>query len=423
VVDAVSRATTSIHRGAFIFSTRINLFGLGLLGFWTVINVLLLPTMAQKTAPTSLTGSAVGFISLVGIGLAMIVQLVAGRVSDAWRHDDARRPFIVAGLVLIVPGSAIFGFASSLPLLLLGFVLLQVATNVSQAAFQALIPDLVDEDERGVASGVKNGLSVLGSVLGLLGGEGLYALTNSAPVAVAYVALLLVVTGALTVYWTPKSSSPGNGQPDSIKEAFSIPAMLDEFRQVLDTRVTFRLAVIAQFLFLLGTYPAQRFLLLFLQDRFGDDVQVWVAVGGAAAILVAVLAAIAGGALSDIVGRRNVLIGSAVIGSSGLVLIGFASTMLIAAIAGTLIATGLGAFQAVNWALMNDDLPAGQPASALGIANIATTGAGAMAGLFGPLADLVNAVAPAATYQTLFTLAGIIAILSILPLRRVVESR
>ncbi|HEU0165103.1 MAG TPA: MFS transporter [Thermomicrobiales bacterium] len=422
MVDAVTKATTSIRRGALIFYTQINLFGLGLLGFWTVINVLLLPTMAQDMAPASLTGSAVGLISVVGIGLAMIVQLVAGRASDAWRHDDARRPFIVAGLVLIVPGSAIFGFASSFPLLLLGFVLLQVATNISQAAFQALIPDLVDEDERGIASGVKNGLSVLGAVVGLLGGEGLYALTNSAPVAVAYVALLLVVTGALTAYWAPKSSSPEGGDPGSIREAFSIPSMLDEFRQVLDTRVTFRLAVIAQFLFFLGTYPAQRFLLLFLEDRFGDDARIWVAVGGAAAILVAVIAAIAGGALSDVIGRRNVLIGSAVIGSSGLVLIGFAPTILIAGIAGSLIAVGLGAFQSVNWALMNDDLPEGQPAGALGIANVATTGAGAVAGLFGPFADLVNAVAPAATYQALFAVAGLIAVLSVLPLRRVVES-
>jgi dipeptide/tripeptide permease len=110
------------------------------------------------------------------------------------------------------------------------------------------------------------------------------------------------------------------------------------------------------------------------------------------------------------------------IGSIGLVLIGFSPTLSFAALAGGLIAIGLGAFQAANWALMNDDLPKGQSAGTLGVANIATAGAGTVAGLFGPLADAVDALVPQATYQVLFGLAGVVAVLALIPLSRVTRT-
>jgi MFS family permease len=102
-------------------------------------------------------------------------------------------------------------------------------------------------------------------------------------------------------------------------------------------------------------------------------------------------------------------------------IIGFSPVIGIAGLAGGLIATGLGAFQSVNWALMNDDLPAGQSAGALGVANIATAGAGTVAGLFGPLVDGMNAIFPQGTHQVVFALAGVMVFVSLVPLRRVSE--
>lgn len=55
------------------------------------------------------------------------------------------------------------------------------------------------------------------------------------------------------------------------------------------------------------------------------------------------------------------------------------------------------------------------------MANIATAGAGALAGLYGPIVDIMNAVFPAGTYQVLFGLAAAVAALALLPLRRVGE--
>lgn len=423
MVTAAFNARESIDRDRLVFFSKINLFGLGLLGFWTVIDTLLLPDLAKRTAPASLTGSAIGLISVIGVGLAALIQPVAGRVSDAWRGDDTRRPFILTGLVLLTPGLVIFGIGANFFFVLAGFVLLQVATNIAQAAFQALIPDLVDEDRRGAASGVKNTLSVLGAAVGLLGGQGIKSLTGSNWLTLVYLGILITGTGLLTVYWTPPSASTAKDRPPTIRAALDLHNMIGQFRRVLRTHRTFRLAIAAQFLFLLGSYPAQRFLLLFLRDRFGSGIEQRASVGVVLAIALAVISALIAGALSDAIGRKPVLVFSVITGSIGLMLIGFSHTLSFAALAGGLIAVGLGAFQAANWALMNDDLPQGQSASTLGVANIATAGAGTIAGLFGPLADAIDALIPQATYQVLFGLAGIVALLGLIPLSRVSESR
>jgi len=408
---------------AIRFFAQINLFGLGLLGFWTVIDTLLLPDMAARLAPPTLTASAVGLISVVGVGLAILVQPVAGRVSDALQRDDARRPFIILGLGVLVPGAVLFGWSPDFWALLAGFTVMQLGTNIAQAAFQALIPDLVDEHQRGVASGVKNLLSLLGAAIGLLGGAAIHTLTGSTALTLLFLLLLIGATGLATVRWSPPSHAGRHAeQAGSIRAALDVRRMIGEFRNVLAQHRTLRLAIVTQFLFMLGTYPAQRFLLLFLRDRFGNQAEVRASIGGVGAILLAVIGALAAGALSDAMPRTSVLMAAIVTGGAGLIVIGFSPTLAVAGLAGGLIAIGLGSFQAVNWALITDDLPSGQEAAALGIANIATAGAGTAAGLFGPLVDGINAVFPQGTYQTLFGLAGCIALLSIVPLRRIAAS-
>ena len=402
------------------FFSKINIYGFGLLVFWTVANITLLPTRVDETAPRQLQGSALGLISFLGVGFAVFIQPIAGRLSDAWPGADKRRPFIIAGTLLVIPGLILFGAARGFTILLLGFILMQLATNISQAGFQAFIPDLVDEDQRGIASGVKNILSVLGTAFGLIGAQALFAINASSTWVVLYIGTVLVITGALTVIWVPRISGKRSGRwREAITTALSPHNVREEVSGTLREHAMFRFGVLAQFLFMLGTYPAQRFLLLFLRDRFGDNAISLAAIGGLLAIVLAIAAAGVAGVLSDIIGRSKVLIGTAIIGSFGMILIGFSPTLSFAAVAGGLIAAGYGAFLSVNWALLNDDLPEGQSAAALGVANIATAGAGAMAGLFGPIVDVMNAIFPQGTYEVLFGVAGIVAALSIWPLRRI----
>ncbi|HKG26093.1 MAG TPA: MFS transporter, partial [Thermomicrobiales bacterium] len=334
---------------------------------------------------------------------------------------DRRRPFVIGGTVAALPFLVVFGWAPGLALVMLGYAGMQIALNVAQAAFQAFIPDLVPREERGVVSGAKNLLSVVGAAVGLLGARGLLALGFGTGAVLAFLAAALLTTAVLTWVWVPVPPRPSKPRQPLLK-ALDPRRLWSSSVETFRRHRTFRYAVIAQFLFMLGTYPAQRFLLFLLEDRFGDENAVQRAsVGLVAAIVCAAIAAGFAGAISDHTGRLPVLYATVVCGVAGMVGIGVAPTPLLVGAFGVILAIGVGAFQAVNWALLSDDMPEGEGARAFGLANIATAGAGALAGLFGPMVDVVDLVLPDGAYGLTFGLAALFVLASVLPLRRVDE--
>ncbi|HET8523579.1 MAG TPA: MFS transporter [Thermomicrobiales bacterium] len=408
----------------FWFAVKLNIYGFGLMALWNTVNTVLLPQRVQATAPAALEGSALGLVSLVGIGLAAVIQPIAGRVSDRASLPDRRKPFIIIGTALAIPLLLIVGWAPIFAGLLVAYVLLQIATNVAQAAFQALIPDIVPEEGRGLSSGVKNTLSVLGAAVGLIGARVLAGVGAPAILEFVYLGFLLGFTAYLTNRWVPRVKPlPKDEQASSWIELFDVGGLWRSFTKTLRDHPLFRRAVIAQFFFLLGTYPAQRFLLYFLRDRLGGGAEQGASVGLVAAIAVAALAAVAGGGLSDQVGRRPMLVGCVILAAAGMAGLAVSPTLLPIAISGGMVAMGVGAFQAVNWALLSDDMPAGHAARAYGVANVATAGSSALAGLFGPLVDLLNSVLPGSAYTITFSLAALIILVSLIPLYRTDEYR
>src|SRR5215218_8930863 len=68
-----------------------------------------LPMRVNDTAPKSIEGTALGLVSLIGIGVAAIAQPVAGRANDLSRLPNRRSLYIVAGTVLCLPWLVLFG--------------------------------------------------------------------------------------------------------------------------------------------------------------------------------------------------------------------------------------------------------------------------------------------------------------------------
>jgi MFS family permease len=396
---------------------QMNIYGLGLLALWNTVNIVLLPDQVEATVRSGWRGTALGAITLIGIGVATIAQPFFGRMSDNAPLSDRRRPFILLGTALIVPGLAVFGWAPTFAALVIAYVLMQLAGNLAQAAFQALIPDLVDEQSRGLASGVKNAVAVIGSAIGLLGARALLDLPNGLAATLAYEALILIAVAALTFRWVPPIPPlPDQKRIQSLWEAIDPRAVWQDSTRIFKTQRIFRKAVFGQFLLLLGAYPAQRFLLFFLKDRFGiDDPAQTTAIALLVATLFGALAAATAGGLSDRLGRIPVIRLSIVIVAIGLVGIALSPSVNAATFAGGILGLGVGMFFSANWALLSDDIPLGQGARAYGLANIATAGASALAGLFGPLVDFANGHFPDATYPITFGLAAAIALTSLKP--------
>ena len=73
-------------------------------------------------------------------------------------------------------------------------------------------------------------------------------------------------------------------------------------------------------------------------------------------------------------------------------------------IAASILGIATGAFSSTNWALATDLVTKGNEARYLGLANMATAGAGALAGFMGPLIDRYEIVSKDLGYQIMLIL-------------------
>lgn len=418
LMKPAAAASSSSRKASLLFSTRLNVFGVGLGALWITLNTIILPERVADVTSSATKGTALGVVSLIGIGGAALFQPIAGFLSDRSQLSDRRQPYIVGGAAVVVLGIGGFGLAGNLILLLLAYPLMQLASNAAQAAFQALIPDLVPADGRGLASGVKNALNVVGIGIGLIASQLVLSATDSIGLTLTFLALVLIGSAALDLWWVPSvpPKSPDR-RADQVSAIERLRSLMTSSAEAFRSDRTFANAILAQFFFLLGIYPVQRFLVYFVEGRFGiDNIGVNAGAYLAGAAVLGIIAALLSGHLSDDLGRVPILRGSVLIAALGILGVAVLPTLLTTAIAGVLVVIGIGSFMAVNWALISESIPDGKGAQYFALANIATAGASALAGLFGPLADAVNAITPGNSYSIAFIIGAAISLTTLRPL-------
>ncbi|HEX7567821.1 MAG TPA: MFS transporter [Anaerolineaceae bacterium] len=141
----------------------------------------LLPFLIVMYMPADYKNTYLATIRVVGLAVAMLVQPLAGYLSDrSLSRFGRRRPFIFASAVLNVAFLAVMGastmfmnspldgffqttfaISAAFAILFLGNILQQISSNIGQGALQGLIPDIVPESQRGFSSGVKSTFEVL----------------------------------------------------------------------------------------------------------------------------------------------------------------------------------------------------------------------------------------------------------------------
>jgi MFS family permease len=134
-----------------------------------VLTPVLVPFLVALFMPAAQKNSYLATVRMIGLAVAMLVQPLAGMLSDrSTSRWGRRRPFIAVGalfnivFLLIIGASPAFlgpghaGAGRAYLALVAGMALLQASANVAQGALQGLIPDIVPEHQRGRASGVKS---------------------------------------------------------------------------------------------------------------------------------------------------------------------------------------------------------------------------------------------------------------------------
>jgi len=96
------------------------------------------------------------------------------------------------------------------------------------------------------------------------------------------------------------------------------------------------------------------------------------------------------------------MVAGALLSAAGALPLIWVASRLEIALFGSLLSLGSAAFTGANWALTADLAPKEEAARFFGLANFGTAGAAAAAGLFGPLMDGANRLAPGSGFPLLF---------------------
>lgn len=436
-----------------------------------VLTPLVVPLLVQRFVGEAAKGTYVGTMRLWALMAALLFQALMGVLSDRSRLPwGRRRPFILIGTIGEVFVFALIGLTAGMEGMsgywfLFGlFILSMLTSNTSHAATNALIPDLVPDEKKGIFSGIKAALELpiplifVSFVIGRVVAKGNLQLalillslvmllsmgltmfvrekrlrTEAKPIdwsalgrlglmTVSFTLLILAVGAGVRAF---RGWAQGLARANAIA-AVGVAGVLGMSLAVIAgvwfaTRIalgelasenrSFRWWVVNRLAFLVGANNMAAFMVFFLQEKFPDFSQARAA-GPAATILMFVgifilVTALPGGWLADRIGKKRVIFVSGLLASAGTFVVVFAPSLQPIYLGGSIIGAGVGLFYAASWALGTQMVPSRRAGQLLGIQNLAGAGAGAVgAYIGGPIADEMS-------YSLLIGLYGLIMLLSV----------
>jgi len=394
-----SKTNIHVSRQGFhgIDYIKITIFGFALSALWSSLHTIILPLRLLDFVAESQKNTYLGLITFTGLLLAIIVQPIAGAISDhsgfSWGR---RRPYILIGTILVVlllPG---IGFCGSYVAIFIIYCLVQISSNTAHGPYQAFIPDLVPDGRRGLASGVKTLLEILGGVALLYPvaffmdrystGEGASWLWVALS-ALAIALLGVMIATVITVRERPGVSGSQLPLLSTLYKSFQIDIKANR---------NFVWFLVSRLFILMAFTTLQTFALYFLRDVVGVASPAAATAKFSIVAVAGMLAAVyPAGRLSDRVGRQPIAVTSGLLSALGISLIFlFQHSYILIMLCGGLVGIAFGAFMSTNWALATDLVAKGEEARYLGLTNLATAGGGALARLIGPVIDFFN------TYDT-----------------------
>lgn len=473
----------------------LNGYQLGLSMASNVISPLLLPALVLLYMPPEKKNTYTALVYVAGLAVAMFIQPVMGMLSDrSTSKYGRRRPFIFWGALLniaflgIVGASLFFkdsplngffqttfGVSASLVVLLIGIILLQFSSNISQAGQQGLIPDVVVEQQRGRASGIKSVMEMLPAALVLL----ISPLLDKQMFWVVIIILMAtyLVTMLVTVFFTheePLKEKPPRPEGRPILRMLLLTVIFVGVTQLAlwlvtssgkwlpaaTTSLTLRIIVVGlmglvgmagsiiigvyfgaqvgigkeaksqmsfiwwvvtRLLFLAAIGSVRNFAMFFVKDVLNVPNPATVTTYLTAVIFIFLLiTSVVGGYLSDRIGRKKLLAAAGLVALLGTVILVFSRTIPMVMFAGVFLGLGTGTFMASNWALGTDLVPQKDAGRYLGISNLAGAGAGIVgSSIGGPIADYFNAIQHGLGYPVIFALYGGLFLFSVLLLPKI----
>jgi len=316
---------------------------------------------------------------------------------------------------------AILAWSGSLAAVVIGYVGLQMASNIAHGPMQGLLPDLVPDEQMGSASGLKNLMDMGGLIIASLAAGHLLSPDDRHPIGIIMVVMLVLAASACVTFLTtreqPSLAVSKSKKPFSLRKGFEID---------IKNHKSFFWLILSRLVFLLGVYGIQTFAQYYIRDVMQAANPVKATGDLMAALAVALVAcALLGGWLTDRFGERRVLVLASLITAIGCILLVQARDLGTLTLYGGVMGAGIGFFLTSNWSLASRLAPKGQAGKFLGLTNIATAGASALSKLWGIPIDILNRSYPGdfIGYTALFSFGAVCGLISLVALARVYRSQ
>ena len=409
---------SSLPRASAAF---ITVYALGYVGAYIALITPVATTLALKVAELDPEGkeTSLGLISAIGALVAIVSNAISGALSDRTRSGlGRRRPWIIGGELGGAVALAITGFAPSLLVATIGWVLAQLTLNMVLAALQALLPDQVPLAQRARVSAVLGISQQVSPLVGIGIAFGVQAAGGS-------IGLMFLVPGIVGAAMLIGLVAVIRDVPHEQAGRFSIAEFVRSFRIEKGKRSDFTWAWFGRFFVILGFAVYTTYQVYFIGDRLkvtGPDVVLTQLYALLIFSAVLTVSAIVSGRISDRTGRRKIFVflAAAIVGV-GLTLLALTSSLPMFFVAASVMGVGIGAFFAVDLALITDVLPDKEHKAAkdLGIFNIANSLPQSVAPAIAPL---FLAIGGGGNYTALFIAGGVFAVIGALliaPIRAV----
>jgi MFS family permease len=318
---------------------------------------------------------------------AVIFNALGGRLSDRTTgRFGRRRPWIIGGALAMLVGMLLIAVAPGAGLMAVGWFLSQATANLAFAAFTASLSDQLSKTQYGKVSGLINiavNVFLVPAVLGAL-------------FAIVYALMI------------PEPVLMQNRHP------FNLLELLTTFWRNPIRYPDFALAWGGRFTIVLATYMFTTFRLLYMTNHLGlEAAQATsaVAIGVTIYTVASMIAAVLGGWISDVLGRRKVMVAASIL------IFGLATYMLLHAdtvtafyIVEAIMGIAYGVYGAVDLALVLEVLPNREEAGKdLGVFNIANALPQSLAPAFGGF--LLANLGSGTNFAPLLIAAGIAALI------------
>jgi MFS family permease len=410
--------TTSIPTATPRF---IALYAIGYVGSYVALITPVVTTLAIKIEALDPEGkeTSLGLIAALGALVAIFANLLTGALSDRTRSRlGRRRPWIIGGALGGVVALAIVGFAPDLAVVAIGWALAQLTLNMVLAALQALLPDQVPLEQRARVSAVLGIAQQVSPVVGI----GLAYGIQAAGLGIANMVFIPGVVGAALMILLAVMI---RDVPHDEVGAFSLGAFVRSFSIAKGKRYDVAWTWFGRFFVILGFAVYTTYQPYFITDRLGvskDDLilQQLIALLIFAASLT--VSAVLCGRASDRSGRRKPFVfAAAAIVAVALAMLALTSSLPAFYIAAVVMGVGIGAYFAVDLALITDVLPDKEHTAAkdMGIFNIANSLPQSVAPAMAPL---FLSIGGGGNYTALFLAGAVLSLLGaglIAPIRAV----